>query len=65
MKKAFKVGDHVRSQTPQDETGGRVVRIIAKDRHIDGHAIKVSPEDLRFKVESEKVASMPPIVGSA
>jgi hypothetical protein len=54
MKKAFKVGDHVRWQTPQGETSGRVVRVLEKDGHIDGHDIKASPEDPRFEVESAK-----------
>lgn len=54
MTKTFKVGDHVRWETPQGETSGHVVRILEEDGHIGGHPIKASKEDPRFEVESDR-----------
>jgi len=50
----WKLGDHVKWQTPQGETKGKIVRILRERVHLDGHTFDASADDPRYEVESMK-----------
>ncbi|WP_250532268.1 DUF2945 domain-containing protein [Caballeronia sp. ATUFL_F1_KS39] len=54
MGQAFKLHDHVRWNTPQGETTGRIVRIVTERATLDGHTVNASHDDPHFEVESDK-----------
>jgi DUF2945 family protein len=54
MPKALKPGDHVRWNTSQGETQGRVVRKVTSKTKVKGHTAKASAEEPQYLVESEK-----------
>lgn len=54
MSESFKVNDHVRWNSPQGETSGKIVRVIKERTTLDGHVVNASPEDPHYEVESEK-----------
>lgn len=52
--KKLKKGDHVKWQTSQGETDGRVVRELTEPIEIEGHHVAASQDNPEFLVESEK-----------
>lgn len=54
MSTNWKTGDAVQWQTPQGKTEGKVVRVLHRREHVDGHTFDASADDPRFEVESAK-----------
>jgi hypothetical protein len=50
----FKPHDHVSWNTPQGETSGHVVRVIATHTNVNGHTVAASADEPQYEVESEK-----------
>lgn len=52
-----KAGDHVRWNTPQGETSGKVVRKLTRETRIKGHVAKPTLEDPQYLVKSDKTGA--------
>ncbi|MDB5412508.1 MAG: hypothetical protein JWR10_843 [Rubritepida sp.] len=52
-----KKGDHVRWDTSQGETSGKVVRKLTRETSIKGHAAKATPASPQYLVESDKTGA--------
>ena len=53
MGTTFKPGDHVRWNTPQGETTGKVIRKLTEPTDIEGHHVAASDENPQYLVESD------------
>ncbi|MCC2979481.1 DUF2945 domain-containing protein [Sphingomonas sp. IC4-52] len=54
MTKNFKAGDHVKWDTPQGETSGKVVRKETSSTKAGGHVAKATKDEPQFRVKSDK-----------
>lgn len=52
--KSFKSGDHVKWDTPQGETSGKVVHKVTGTERVKGHVAKASKEHPEYRVKSDK-----------
>jgi hypothetical protein len=52
-----KPGDHVRWDTSQGETSGKVVRKLTRETRIKGHVAKATREEPQFLLESDKTGA--------
>ena len=52
-----KPGDHVRWDTPQGETTGKVLRKLTRQTRVKGHVAKATPEEPQFLVESDRTGA--------
>ncbi|MDF2494501.1 DUF2945 domain-containing protein [Sphingomonas sp.] len=52
--KTFKSGDHVKWDTPQGETQGKVVRKETSTAKVGGHVAKATKDDPQYRVKSDK-----------
>ncbi len=52
-----KPGDRVRWNTSQGETQGKVVKKLTEPTQIKGHAVKASPDNPEYLVESSKTGA--------
>lgn len=50
----LKKGDHVKWNTPQGETGGKVVKKQTSETKIKGHKVEATRDDPQYIVQSEK-----------
>jgi len=54
MTKTLKAGDHVKWNTPQGQTTGKVVRKETSSTKVGGHEVKASKDDPQYRVKSDK-----------
>ncbi len=52
--KTFQSGDHVKWDTPQGETHGKVVRKETSTTTAGGHTAKASKDEPQYRVKSDK-----------
>jgi hypothetical protein len=52
--KTFTSGDHVKWDTPQGETHGKVVRKETSTAKAGGHVAKATKKDPQYRVKSDK-----------
>ena len=52
-----KPGDHVRWDTPQGETTGKVLGKLTRQTRVKGHVAKATPEEPQFLVESDRTGA--------
>lgn len=58
MSEPIKAGDHVRWNTSQGETTGRVVKKALKPTKIKGHKVAASKDNPEFLVKSDKSGAL-------
>jgi len=54
MKKAFKVGDHVRWNSEAGRVSGRIVRVHRSDVNYKGYVHHASKDDPQYEIKSDK-----------
>ena len=54
MSETLKPGDHVRWNTSQGETRGKVVKKVTSTTHIKGHKVAASKDNPEYIVKSDK-----------
>lgn len=54
MTKNLKAGDHVKWDTPQGETSGKVVKKETSTTKAGGHTAKATKDDPQYRVKSDK-----------
>ena len=52
--KSFKAGDHVKWDTPQGETSGKVVKKETGTARVKGHVAKATKDHPEYRVKSDK-----------
>ena len=52
--KHFKPGDHVRWNTPQGETDGKVTKTVVSTEKVRGHTAKATPREPEYRVRTAK-----------
>ncbi|WP_294392616.1 DUF2945 domain-containing protein [uncultured Sphingomonas sp.] len=54
MTKSIEIGDHVKWDTPQGETSGKVVKKETGTTKAGGHTAKATKDDPQFRAKSDK-----------
>ena len=54
MKRAFKVGDHVRWSSEAGRVSGRIVRVHRSDVNYKGYVHHASKDDPQYEIKSDK-----------
>jgi len=54
MKRAFKVGDHVRWNSEAGRVSGRIVRVHRRDVNYKGYVHHASKDDPQYEIKSDK-----------
>jgi hypothetical protein len=54
MKKAFKIGDHVRWNSEAGQVSGTIVKVHTKDVNYKGHTHHATTDEPQYEIKSDK-----------